>query len=308
MSNPQIETTYIEVKGIPHYCEWIRTPSLTEQSKPIIVFLHGWGGSGRYWRSTATALASDFDCLIYDLRGFGRSTFRNASSNLPQKDAGKFSYEMSDYAADLAALLDTLNLDKIYLKAHSMGASIAAAFLNLYPQRVHRAILTCTGIFEYDEKAFKTFHTFSRYVVLFRPKWLLLIPGMDQLFMARFLHRPLPRQLSQEFLEDFLLADYEAAYQTVLTSVSQAATQWLPEQFKNFSVKTLLISGEKDIIIPAKMGLEAAKLNQNLEFSLMANTAHFPMLEDPVTYLETVQNFLKKPATLTSLSSQVVGS
>lgn len=68
---------------------------------------------------------------------------------------------------------------------------------------------------------------------MFRPKWLTLIPGMDKMFMARFLYRPIPRNLSQAFLEDFLLADFDAAYGTVLTSVSKAATEWLPAEFKN---------------------------------------------------------------------------
>lgn len=39
-----------------------------------MVFIHGWGGSSRYWEATAQALCGEFDCLLYDLRGFGRST------------------------------------------------------------------------------------------------------------------------------------------------------------------------------------------------------------------------------------------
>jgi pimeloyl-ACP methyl ester carboxylesterase len=165
-------------------------------------------------------------------------------------------------------------------------------FLNKYPQRVERAILTCSGIFEYDEKTFNTFHKFSRYVVMFRPKWLTLIPGMDKMFMARFLYRPIPRNLSQAFLEDFLLADFDAAYGTVLTSVSKAATEWLPAEFKKLTVPTLLVAGEYDQIIPAEMGRQAATLNPNVQLAILKDTAHFPMLEDPDTYLQNVREFL----------------
>ena len=101
------------------------------------------GGSGRYWESTAQALCNQFDCLIYDLRGFGRSNLIDPETLPPQT----LKYELIDYAHDLAQLLDYLNLEQVYLNAHSMGGSIAALFLNLYPQRVHRAILTCSGIF-----------------------------------------------------------------------------------------------------------------------------------------------------------------
>ncbi len=281
------QTSYIEINGVDHYYEWIKTP-LSESQKPVMVFLHGWGGSGRYWKSTAQALSDQFDCLIYDLRGFGRSNVIHPES---LKTPG-ISYELIDYAHDLAQLLDQLNLEQVYLNAHSMGGSIAALFLNLYSERVHRAILTCSGVFEYDEKTFTTFHKFSRYVVLFRPKWLVHIPLMDKMFMARFLHRSLPRQISRSFLEDFLLADFDAAYGTVLTSVSKEATEWLPEQFQKFTVPTLLVAGEHDQIIPAEMGRQAASLNKNVELAILENTAHFPMLEDAPTYLKRVREFV----------------
>ena len=110
--------------------------------------------------------------------------------------------------------------------------------------------------------------------------------------MARFLHKDLPGEISQAFLEDFLLADFDAAYGTVLTSVSKEATEWLPLEFKKLTVPTLLISGERDIIIPAEMGKMAAGSNEKIEYALIKATAHFPMLEDAETYLQVVRKFL----------------
>ncbi|MGB3188279.1 MAG: alpha/beta hydrolase [Limnoraphis sp.] len=284
-----LKDSYINVNGVQHYYEWIKTSS-QEQSKPVMVFLHGWGGSGRYWTSTAQALSDHFDCLIYDLRGFGRSK----AQAIEESDFSPLSYELVDYAHELKGVLDALNLEKVYLNAHSMGGSIAALFLNLYPERVERAVFTCSGIFEYDEKTFTTFHKFSRYVVLFRPKWLAKIPLVDKVFMARFLHRSLPTSVSQAFLEDFLLADFDAAYGTVLTSVSKEATEWLPQQFSQFTVPTLLVAGEYDQIIPAEMGRQAAALNDKIELAILENTAHFPMLEDAPTYLKRVREFINR--------------
>lgn len=250
-----------------------------------MIFLHGWAGSARYWESTARAMTDTFDCLLYDLRGFGRS-------RLPQEPVG-LAYEMETYAEDLAALLDVLHLNRVYLNGHSMGASITTLFLNLYPQRVERAILTCSGIFEYDEKAFSAFYQFGGYVVKFRPSWLAYIPFANQIFMARFLHRPLANAVSQAFLEDFLMADYEAALGTIFTSVSKQAAEVMPQEFANLKVPTLLIAGEYDKIIPAAMGKQAASLNDLVEYSLIPNTAHFPMLEDAETYLQRVREFLE---------------
>ena len=293
---------YICVRGVDHYYEWVKAQEDTKV-KPVMVFIHGWAGSARYWESTAIALSRDFDCLLYDMRGFGRSNGRvpvlaatEALGELPalaDKAMEELTYELDEYARDLAALLDGLELKKVYLNAHSTGASVATIFLNLYPERVEKAILTCSGVFEYDEKAFAAFHKFGGYVVKFRPKWLAKIPFVDQMFMARFLKRSIPKSDRQAFLDDFLMADYAAAIGTMVTAVSENAAKFMPQEFTNLTVSTLLVAGEYDQIIPPAMGRQAASLSDKVEFVLMPNTAHFPMLEDPITYLKSVRQFLQ---------------
>jgi pimeloyl-ACP methyl ester carboxylesterase len=291
---------YLSIRGVDHYYHWItaadsdpdsnaaseRSPGST---KPVMVFLHGWAGSARYWESTAQALAAEFDCLLYDLRGFGRSPLPRP---IPES-VSAIGYELETYAEDLAAFLDALEIDQVYLNAHSTGASIAVFFLNLYPQRVKQAILTCSGIFEYDEKAFNAFYKFGGYVVAFRPKWLSAIPGVDRLFMARFVRNSLPGAIRRSFLDDFLMADYESAMGTVFTAVSKKAVEVMPQEFARLTVPTLLVSGQYDQIIPAEMGRQAAALNPLVQQVVIPNTAHFPMLEDPKTYLDCVHQFLK---------------
>jgi pimeloyl-ACP methyl ester carboxylesterase len=278
---------HISVNGFKHYYEWITDSGQPEPAgKPVLVFVHGWGGSVRYWESTAHALKNDYDCLLYDMRGFGRS---NVDPDAPNTQP---SYELESYAEDLAALLDALKITKITLNAHSMGASVATFFLNLYPDRVDRAILTCSGIFEYDKAAFEAFYKFGGYVVKFRPRWLYGLPYMDRLFMQRFLYRPLSRDISRAFLEDFLQADYNAALGTIFTCVSKKAADVMPQEFAQLTVPTLLIAGERDIIIPAQLGRNAAALNDHIQLIVMPQTAHFPMLEDAPTYLQHVREFL----------------
>ncbi len=295
---------YIRVRGVDHYYEWVRKPS-GSLAKPVMVFMHGWAGSARYWQSTANALSEQFDCLLYDLRGFGRSrgkpTIVQASESVAESESlqeeseaiKELTYELEEYADDLAALLDGLYIQRVYIHAHSMGASVATLFFNRYPQRVERGILTCSGVFEYDEKAFTAFHKFGGYVVKFRPKWLGKIPFVDRMFMARFLHSPIPNSERQAFLQDFLEADYDAALGTIFTSVSKAQAELMPQEFAKLTVPTLLVAGEYDKIIPAEMGRQAAAQTDKVQFVMIPNTAHFPMLEDASTYLRRVQEFLQ---------------
>jgi len=110
--------------------------------------------------------------------------------------------------------------------------------------------------------------------------------------MARFLHQPIPKAEKVAFLEDFLNADYATARGTIFTSVSKRATEVMPVEFAKISMPTLLVSGEFDKITPAELGRKAAALNSQIEYALVKQTGHFPMLEDPETYLRCVKNFL----------------
>jgi pimeloyl-ACP methyl ester carboxylesterase len=374
---------YLALRGVNHYYQWITAGGDDrpwDSPKPVMVFIHGWGGSSRYWEATAQALCGEFDCLLYDLRGFGRSTLGASQlessppqssleqsnlgqsnlgqsnpelspqqsslekSNLGQSNLGQSNPELSPqrssleqsnleqsnrqlsqqqsnleqsnleqsnleqsnleqseslnpyglpaYSQDLLALLDTLGLERVHLQAHSLGASLALVFLQTYPQRVDRAILACNGLLEYDALAFKLFHIFSRYVVMFRPRWLLDIPQVDRLFMARFLHRSIPANDRRTFLADFLDADFEAALGTAINTVSKTMADLTPQAYAALTVPTLLVSGQYDQIITAPMGAAAAALSPQVTYREMAATGHFPMMEDAPTYLAHVREFL----------------
>lgn len=275
---------YININGVEHYYEWICDGS--QGNKPTLVFLHGWGGSARYWESTAQAMKRKFDCLLYDLRGFGRS----AAAPDTTADLGA----LESFAEDLDQLLTNLNLKRVFISAHSMGASVALYFLHRFSQRVHKAVLTCNGSFEYDKRAFDAFHRFGSYVVMFRPNWLARIPLAPQIFMSRFLKGSISYADKKVFLKDFLEADMATALETLKASVSKQATEKMPQAFAAIDVPTLLISGQYDKITPAELGRQAASLNTLIEFFEMQNTGHFPMLEDDQTYLSVVNDFLDR--------------
>lgn len=286
---------FTSIRGVDHYYEWISqservlSPDQPNPGKPVLVFVHGWAGSTRYWQSTACALSDQFDCLLYDLRGFGQSRLPRPLPELVEA----LGYELESYAEDLALLLDQLQLQRIYLNAHSTGSSVAVLFLTRYPERVERAVLTCHGIFEYQPRAFKAFHQFGRYVVLFRPAWLKQLPGVEHMFMSRFLRQSIPRQAKQDFLDDFLTADFEAALGTIYTAVSERAALEMPQEYAKLTVPTLLISGQYDKIIPVKLGRQAASLTPLVQHVTIPETGHFPMLEDANTYLQQVRPFLQ---------------
>ncbi|MEM8505972.1 MAG: alpha/beta hydrolase [Cyanobacteria bacterium P01_D01_bin.1] len=285
---------YVSVNGVDHYYEWISTqdhpgPERKSDEKPVMVFLHGWAGSARYWCSTAEAIKDTYDCLLYDQRGFGRS-----KAPTPEQFADNPELStLESFAEDLNALLNELNLTQpVYMNAHSMGGSIGLYFLDRYPERVKKAILTCNGSFPYQKWAFEAFYLFGGYVVAFRPKWLGKVPFAPQMFMQRFLKSSIPLAEKKAFLEDFIMADSATSIGTLKAAVSKHATESMPAAFATLKVPTLMVSGQYDKITPAKLGREAAEMSDNIQYVEMPNTAHFPMMEDAESYLEITNSFL----------------
>ncbi|AFK21319.1 MULTISPECIES: alpha/beta fold hydrolase [Haloferax] len=83
-------------------------------SGPPLVMAHGFYNNGRCWEPLVADLADDYELVMYDARGHGRS------------DAPKSGYTMDDRVEDLLGLVDALDLVDPILLGHSMGGSIVA--------------------------------------------------------------------------------------------------------------------------------------------------------------------------------------
>jgi pimeloyl-ACP methyl ester carboxylesterase len=59
----------VNVLGFPHAYEL----SAPTDAPVVLVFVHGWLLSRAYWQPVIEQLAGDYQCLSYDLRGFGHS-------------------------------------------------------------------------------------------------------------------------------------------------------------------------------------------------------------------------------------------
>jgi peroxiredoxin len=95
-----------------------------------VVLIHGYPLDGAAWeKQTAALLAAGFRVITYDRRGFGKSS----------KPADGFDYDT--FAADLDALLTTLDLNEVVLAGFSMGTGEVARYISTYgSSRVAKAV------------------------------------------------------------------------------------------------------------------------------------------------------------------------
>ncbi len=98
--------------------------------KPVVL-IHGWPLSHRMWEPQVSALvAAGYRVISYDRRGFGDS------------DKPWNGYDYDTFAADLNALLTTLELRDVTLVGFSMGGGEVARYLGRYgSERVAKAVL-----------------------------------------------------------------------------------------------------------------------------------------------------------------------
>lgn len=94
-----------------------------------LVLLHGWPEFSGVWEPMMARLASEFDVIAPDLRGFG---------DTQKPDAGPSEAVSADLlAADLLALLDGLGLEgPVGLISHDVGASVAQSLGRSHPERL----------------------------------------------------------------------------------------------------------------------------------------------------------------------------
>src|SRR5256714_14245614 len=98
---------------------------------PVVTFSHGWPLNADAWDGQMLFLVQHgFRVIAHDRRGHGRSG-QTSSGN-----------DMSTYAEDLAAVIETLELRSVTLVGHSTGGGEVVRYIGRYgTKRVAKAVL-----------------------------------------------------------------------------------------------------------------------------------------------------------------------
>ena len=98
---------------------------------PTAILIHGAGGSHLSFPAQLRRHAA-WNAILPDLPGHGKS-------------AGAGRSQIADYALDVLALMDALEIESALLVGHSMGGAIAQWLSLEHPGRVDRLALICAG-------------------------------------------------------------------------------------------------------------------------------------------------------------------
>ena len=285
----------IDILGVPHVYD-LTAPT---GSNDVLVFIHGWLLSRTYWQPLIEQLSPHYQCLSYDLRGFGDSQPRRKAdgTQFGAADAGA-GYSLLDYANDLALLLKHLQLENVWLVGHSIGGSIALWAADQLPQ-VKGVICLNSGGGIYLKAEFDRFRAAGQQLVKLRPRWLCQLPLLDLLFTRASVARAIARRWGRQRLVDFVAADAEAALGMLLDSTTEAEVNRLPQVVARLQQPLYFIAGAQDPIMAPQYVRHLASFHPLFQacganVTEIADCGHMAMVEQPIAVAAQLQTILAR--------------
>lgn len=253
-------------------------PRLPSGKTPVLL-VHGWGGTGSYWRQTAFDLSETVQVIVPDLPGTGRSQPVATAQN------------MYDQVDTLVYLLDALELDRVQLVGHSMGGAMSLLLAEKVPDRIERVVLTSLSFFltEQQKNIYRTVMQVFRVSLAFRPNWLTNVPMVPEAMASRYFHRvPMGQAILRQGLQDFLDLDAD----TAMACANNADDESIPEAGAKVQVPVLLIACRQDNVMPLENVSYTAETIPDCQVRWIDQCGHLPMVEQPDVYQAYLQDFL----------------
>jgi pimeloyl-ACP methyl ester carboxylesterase len=134
-----IAVTSLHEDTVKAHALYVKSQSVATQVSTIVL-IHGTGASAACWIESFEHLSKQFHVLALDLPGFGRS--KGSVCPLDTNTTINF------YGEFIHSFLNAMELETVYVLAHSYGAFLAVHFAEKYPQQVsHLMLCDAVGIF-----------------------------------------------------------------------------------------------------------------------------------------------------------------
>jgi pimeloyl-ACP methyl ester carboxylesterase len=246
------------------------------QSPKTLVFLNGLSQSTVAWLLMLPYFKDDFKIILVDFIFQGQSS----------KNAEWRSFDR--HAQDIKELLDELKIEKATLAGLSYGSLVAQHFALHYPQKLNKLVLMSTFA-----------HKTPYYDAIETAWWNALQVGGYSLMLDVML----PSVLGENYFKNPIIPiDLMKQARTDANSNSEAlfklmrATKERPDyrpMLKDISTPTLIIHGEKDLLLSTHLAAEVHKAIPNSTFEIIPGVGHTLNLEAIVQTSQLILNFLK---------------
>jgi 3-oxoadipate enol-lactonase len=246
---------------------------LNPNGDQVLLLLHGLGATGESWQLQFPPLVeSGFRVLAPDMRGFGRSTYPGGSNN-----SGLM-------AQDMIKFLDQLEIDISHIIGISMGGTIALQLILKQPSLVESLVLTNTFAKLRPRKISPWFF----YVVRLALLHIIVMKKQADYVAKRLFQDPHQAELRDAFIAQVTQANPNG-YRSTLRSFARYD---LSAQVREIKTPTLIITGERDSVVPPAVQAELANQIPNAQHVIIPDAGHAVIVEQPEAYNRVILDFL----------------
>lgn len=255
-----------------------------------LLFVHGLSSNSDAWSKNIAVLKDDYTCVALDLPGYGKSS-------MPDAD-----YTPSYFAEVLFQFVEKLGLDHVILIGHSMGGQASVKFATTHPEIVDKLILVApAGLEQFSEANAAMMKSFLTPASVQNTTDAQIENNYALNFYVQ------PEEVSKMISDRKNIkaaSDFDAHCTAIVKSVSGMLNDPIFGDLKTISQPTLVIFGDKDMLIPnryfnptltteavGKIALENIK-HATLEF--IPDAGHFVQFEKPKEVNVLIQKFVEQ--------------
>lgn len=241
---------------------------------PAILFVHGFPLDRTMWRHLIAPLTG-WRRIAPDLRGMGLS------------DVPDNGYSIEAYADDLAALLDSLDIEKAVVCGLSMGGYVALQLIRRQPDRIGALILANTRAeADTDEER-------SRRVEMIELVERQGSGALADLLLPKLLA---PSSLSAmprvvEHVRTMIAGNPDAGVIGALSAMKDRRDSM--EVLGKIEVPTLVVAGRQDQLIPLKRSRSLAESIPQAQYTVIPEAGHLTPMEQPIATSRVIGEFLE---------------
>lgn len=221
---------------------------------PVVMLHGGLGHSGNWGYQVPTLVEQGYQVILIDSRGHGRST----------RDDRPYRYDLM--ATDVAAVMDTLQLDQAAFVGWSDGAVIALSLAMAAPERVAGLLFFGCNVDDSGTKEFVFTPTLGRCLARHQKDYAEYSSTPDQF---------------QQLMDD-------------VSTMQQTQPNYSAADLARVSVPVTIVHSEHDEFIKREHAEYLAKTMPNADFVFLSEVSHFAPLQRPDQFNQTILAFLDK--------------
>lgn len=248
-----------------------------------VFFLHGFGGSSNDWKEIFSLLDSEFQLIVIDLPGFGKSSKPRSNK-----------FYRTDFLVQLIDdILREYKLAEVVLTGYSMGGRLASQFAYLHPEKVKALILESSspGIKTKSERHLRI-KSDGELITFINKNSLKDFFNFWQNLPLFATQKNLPVKKQQSILLNKINANSKIGLTNSLKNFGQGEMENLWNKLPRIKIPTLLLSGALDTKYTS-IQQEMVKLLPNSSHKIIEDAGHNLHLEKPEVFVNLIKEFLK---------------